>query len=116
METEEIDEEIVDDQFMVSDFIDMKNTLAAKQSENLEELGALSKDTKGKGTSKGMKAASRADMRARTVQGNIYAQLALAFMNRSDHYHHADLFDVKVHQSWMPGYQGVSDENRVEVE
>jgi len=92
-------------QFMLSDFIEMKTQVDETQSTAGEE-GAMKKG-KGKATDKG-EGGVRAENRARVVQGNLFAQLALAFINRTHHYHHADLFDVKTHQSWMPGYQGVS--------
>jgi len=93
-------------QFMVEDFIQMKNELAAEQVTRGEVVGGEKTADKAKGKAAGQGA--RAEARVRTIQGNIFAQLALAFMNRSDHYHHAHLFDIKLHQVWMPAYQGVS--------
>jgi myo-inositol-1-phosphate synthase len=82
------------DHFKVSGFIEMKEELEERQPKHMEE---------GSRTKRG-----RGELRSRMVQGNMFAQLGLAFMNRSDHYHRADLYDIKVHQSWMPAYQGVS--------
>ena len=97
------------EQFSVRDFNDMKVDLADKQKgddvtvEEKTEGSRKVKKTASKSTGWG-----KAGMRMRKVQGHLYAQLALAFMNRSNHYHHSDLFDAKTHESWMPAYQGVS--------
>jgi hypothetical protein len=113
------DEELPDaaslDQFMVSEYIRMKEVVGEQQTKGGNDFV-----TKGKGkgdgetgtrkasTSTAVTASGRSQTHARIVQGNLPMQLALAFMNRSDHYHHAELFNIKVHQSWQPGYQGVS--------
>jgi hypothetical protein len=114
-ESEEIDDSQQLDQFMVSDFIKMKDDLAEKQVAQGESVGitkatGASKEegmSKKARTTKANGMSVRAENRARMVQGNLFSQLAIAFMNRSDHYHHAELIDVKMHQTWMPGFQGV---------
>lgn len=102
------------DHFMVSEFIKMKEDLAEKQVARGETLSSAkgketSKEgaTKSKRTMKSEGTSVREEGRLRTVQGNLFCQLAIAFMNRSDHYHHAELIDVKTHQAWMPAFQGV---------
>lgn len=107
-ESEEMEESASLIQFTVHDFVKMKDELAEKQAAR----GEKTTEGKGKGKMKPAQRTVREEARVRTVQGNIFAQVALAFMNRSDHYHHAELFNIKAHQSWMPGHQGVSATNQ----
>lgn len=100
------------DQFMLTDFIRMMEKVGIDQAARGEALGATPEDSdvvasgKGKGKARA-EPSKKAASKARAVQGNLWAQMALAFMNRSHHYHHADLFEMKTMASWMPAYQGV---------
>ena len=101
-------------QFELKDFVEMKKELAATQSALAgEDLTVKGKEKEKKGK-KASVASGKALMRMRMVQGHLTAQLALAFMNRSHHYHHGEIFDIKTLHSWMPAYQGVSCENGCE--
>jgi hypothetical protein len=97
------------EQFGLREFIAMKKALAETQKG--DDTIVASKD---EGSKKGKKLAvktavwAKAGVRGRKVQGHLYTQLAVAFMNRSNHYHHAELFEAKTQETWMPAYQGVS--------
>jgi len=113
-EEEEVPDSATLDQFMVSEYIQMKEEVGEQQGKGGDDFVKKKKGkTDGeKGTTRRVSTAlstsARSQTQSRIVQGNLPMQLALAFMNRSDHYHHADLCSVKVHQSWQPSYQGVS--------
>lgn len=104
------------DQFMVSEYVQMKEEVGdqqVKSGDSFVKKGKSKGDGEkgGQSPSTALSTSARSQTQTRIVQGNLPMQLALAFMNRSDHYHHAELFSVKAHQSWQPGYQGVSGNN-----
>src|SRR6266852_5995252 len=112
-EEEELPDSARLDQFMVTEYVRMKNEVTEQQLAHGDDFVTKGK-SKGDGETGVRKAstvlATSAQSQRQTwiVQGNLLMQLALAFMNRSDHYHHAELFNIKVNQSRMPGYQGIS--------
>ena len=111
---EEVPDSATLDQFMVSEYIQMKEEVGEQQAKGGDDFvkKKKGKTDREKGTTwwvlSALSTSARSQTQSRIVQGNLPMQLALAFMNRSDHYHHADLCSVKVHQSWQPLYQGVS--------
>jgi len=116
-EEHEFKDSLALEQLGVHDFKRMKKELA-----DMQKGDDVTVEVKAQGSKKGKKTASKsavwgkAGMKMRKVQGHLYAQLALAFMNRSNHYHHSDLFEAKTHESWMPAYQGVSREVKISAE
>jgi hypothetical protein len=110
-------------QFKVSDYILLNAEFLAEQSSAQETAELEGKDVfsddedgggKGKGKRKGKgkaQGSQRGQITKRQVQGSLVAQLAIAYMNRSQHYHEAGLCDLSQHESWMPGHQGVSFQN-----
>jgi hypothetical protein len=107
-------------QFLVSDYATMneefisehfaaheKAVLEGKDAYSDDDEGGGKRKGKGKGKAKGEET-RRGQTATRKVHGTLVGQLAVAFLNRSQHYHESGLCDQAQHASWMPGYQGVS--------